>query len=185
MSERLRTITWSVLLLLGVMLVVAQLRGEDLLHRGVPAHGHTHAAGSAHEPRRLFVWEPEEAGQLELEAGGQTAVFRRAEEGWRQLEPPGAGALAIDAAAYVALLSQARKDREFESSADGLHAFGLAPERVRVVVLDSAGETLADMKVGAPTPDGFGRYVHMGDEQVLIVPHYQFEPVFQLFSVPR
>jgi hypothetical protein len=191
MRESVRTVGWTALLVLGVGLAVMQLdhdRGQHQAHAAQDGHDH----GEQHRPQRLFSWEPEEAHVLVLRGrDGPERRFVRGEHGWRAegsgppaVTAPGGGA--FDPGQYVALLSQARKDREFAAAKDALESFDLAPAIFRVRVKDGAGAVLADVAVGARTPDGFGRYVQPeGEANVLIVPNYQFEVAMKAVGLGR
>ena len=183
MIDYVRTAAWLVLLLLGVALSAIQLGSESShVHPAHTGHGHSHEG--QHRPQRLFFWPPEQAQVLTLRAvDGREQTFTRAPDGWAS-STPAADESFFDPQEYVALLSQARKDREFAPDEGELHSFGLAPPKLRLQIRDAAGAVLADLSVGARTPDGLGRYVLMSTgANVLIIPNYQFEaPLKALYS---
>lgn len=184
MTDRLRTVVWLALLALGIALSAVQLASNDHhhAHRAHAAHGHDH--GNHHKPQRIFSWEPEQAHTLTLRAAdGREQSFVRTGGEWRG---PNSAAEenALEPSEYLALLSQARKDREFTPEAETLGSFGLEPALLQVRIEDGAGTVLADLAVGARTPDGFGRYVRvLMDGPVLIVPNYQFEAAIRALSL--
>lgn len=176
MTHRLRTLAWLALLVLGCVLVVLQLSGEQgpapALHAG-------HHHGDEHEPRKIFTWEPEQIATIELSSGPDARRYRR--EGNRWLSTAGA---AVDSAMineYLSLFSQARMDREFMPEAGDTEAYQLKPPVLHIRLADANGAALADVTVGARTPDGYGRYVMIpGDDHVLVIPNYQFAPALKL-----
>lgn len=184
MADHIRTAVWALLLLLGGVLSVLQLRGDDAhFHPPHASHGHDH--GEQHRPQRIFSWEVEQARALILTAqDGSEQRFSQSSQGWvPSTQTPGLDD--FDVQGYLALLSQARRDREFTPEEGELNAFGLAPAKLQVRVLDEKGEVLADLAVGTRSPDGFGRYVRMltDDLHVMIVPNYQFQPAFQVLGL--
>lgn len=181
MTEHARTAAWVALFLLGVVLSAVQLGHDEPHHHRVhTGHGHGHEHGDQQKPQRLFSWEAEQAQTLMLAASdGREYVFTRTTGGWKS-GAAGPPATVFDPQTYLALLSQARKDREFDVETGALPGFGLQPALVHVRVQDAAGNFLADLSVGTRTPDGFGRYVSTpAGTKVLIVPNYQFDAVLE------
>lgn len=183
MNNTLRTIAWLAALMLGVALSALQLNAAKTRPAALGSHNHAH--GEEHRPHRIFNWEPEEAQALTLRSGdGRELHFERIEAKWHSRGTPTAEASDFDPAAYLAMLSQARKDREFLPETDSLATFGLAPAQMHVLVRNPSGDLIAELAVGELTPDGFGRYVLTPPAaSVLIIPNYQFEPAIR--SLPQ
>lgn len=179
MGNTLRSLAWLAAFILGVALTAVQLSNEKSRYANWALHDHAHR-GEEHKPQRIFEWEPEEAQALVLRSrDGRELHFVRDAGQWH-----GKGitttARSFDPTAYLSMLSQARKDREFEPEPGTLAAFGLAPAQMQVQVRHQSGSLLADLAVGELTPDGFGRYVLMPPAaRVLIIPNYQFEPAIE------
>lgn len=181
MSERVKTLLWTLVLIAGIGASVLQL-GDDQHHRPIGGHSHGHDHGSAHQPRKLFSWEPEQAHHLVLVSlEGARLEFRREGDAWAAETTRGAAAAqAFDPQGYLNLFSQARSDREIPMDATVLESYGLKSPVLRVRVEDDAGQALAEVEVGQRTPDGFGRYVFLPSAQTLhIVPNYQFSKALE------
>ncbi|MFA7667105.1 MAG: DUF4340 domain-containing protein [Burkholderiaceae bacterium] len=182
----LASLFWFLLALAGVAASVVQL------HDGhVERHAdHHHDHGSEHAPKRLFDWPPEAAARLTVTAPGRTRVFVRDPAGeatghWRT-----AGSeevVGVDLATYLVQFSQARSDREIDPGNEGDARFGLAEPLLGVEVRAADGAVLARLSVGQRTPDGFGRYVRDArtPDRVVVIPHYQFGPAWQLLGLPE
>lgn len=176
MNENLRTLTWLALLVLGTLLVVAQLAGE----RGpAPAQHAGHHHGDEHEPRKIFIWEPEQIATIELADGPDVLRYRREASGWQG--PDGSPADSAMINEYLSLFSQTRMDREFMPEAGDTQAYRLKPPVLHIRLTDANNAAVAEVTVGARTPDGLGRYAMIpGDEHVLVIPNYQFAPALKL-----
>lgn len=176
MTEHLRTLAWLALLVLGSALVVAQLDGE---HGPAPVQHAGHHHGDEHEPRKIFTWEPEQITAIEITTGANVLRYQREDNRWRAPDGSPADSTMIDD--YLSLFSQARMDREFMPERGDKHAYSLQPPVLHIRLTNAADAALADVRVGARTPDGFGRYAMIpGDDHVLIIPGYQFAPALKL-----
>lgn len=180
----LATLGWSLLLVAGVAATVLQLRDPAPAE---PASGHAHDDASA-RPQRLYAWDVEQARTLALAADGRERRFERQADGrWRE---PGArdGQPELDVQAYLAMLSQARVDRELArqgtTAPTALADYGLAPPRLLLQVRGADGAELARLAVGQRTPDGYGRYALAPQRDgVLVIAHYQFGAALQALGV--
>ncbi|NLY27655.1 MAG: DUF4340 domain-containing protein [Alcaligenaceae bacterium] len=182
MAGKSRLWVWGLVLVAGVAGIGWQVFGTDT--KGpVVRPGHHHHHGDAHEPHKLYVWEPEDALRLVVRVPGREWVLQRtAPAQWKtdqQVMDPGV----FDINAYLNLLSQARIDREFLPPDNDFKPFGLEQPAIELIITGQGDTPLAALSVGHKAPDGFGRYVRIpGDENVLIVPDYQFRPAEQLLQ---
>lgn len=180
----LGTLWWSAVLLAGVAASVVQLRDPAPAQPEADPHGHDHESA---RPKRLFAWEGEQAEALQLSAPGAAGRERRFERGreGRWQEPAARpGAPDFDPAAFLAMLSQARVDRELPAAPEALPGFGLAPPLLTLQLSGPQGAEMARLAVGTRTPDGYGRYVRAPQrEGVLIIPHYQFAAALQALGL--
>ncbi|MFT3801807.1 MAG: hypothetical protein QM766_11355 [Burkholderiaceae bacterium] len=167
------------------------------------AHGHAH--DDTHRPARLFAWDLPDVAALTIGDDERSRRFVADDRGWREVDAAGAtitdtrGSGAFDAAAYLSLFSQARADRVLARAMpsapgpdDAGHAgaglaadpYGLTSPALRIEVVERDGRPLAQVTVGARTPDGYGRYARLASrDAVLIVPEYQFRPAMDALRV--
>lgn len=137
--------------------------------------------------RRALAFAPAEVSLVELEAGGQAVVARRAGGGWvaRGAAAPGPGGdRTVDGEAVAALLERlsALRVRAAVEPGRDLVVYGLASPRLRVrLVLDApgpgpssgaaggtggAGARLLTLDVGDDAPVGGAFYARRGGEAV-------------------
>ena len=158
---------WPLLLAAGVGLSAWQWEATE-----APAGhgGHTHLHDDAGKPARLYSWDAGDAVQVTLATPAAAVTLTRGGQGWAAV--PADRATGFDAAAFLALFSQARSDRVLTPHDD--QSYGLNPPQLRIDIRDAAGLRLARMAVGALAPDGLGRYVQLPDEpHIRIIPDYQ------------
>lgn len=164
---------WPVLLAAGIGLSFWQwyeASEAPIAQDGRTHGGQTHRHEDSGKPTRLYAWDAAQAMQITLATPESTLTLKRGAQGWTA--SPQDSMQRFDAVDFVALLSQARSDRELTPHAD--QSYGLNPPQLRIDVHDGAGVPLARLDVGALAPDGLGRYVQLPDEaQIRIIPDYQ------------
>ncbi|KAG1402954.1 hypothetical protein G6F59_012823 [Rhizopus arrhizus] len=159
---------WPLLLAAGVGLSAWQWHEATEAPAG--HGGHTHLHDDAGKPARLYSWDAKDAVQVTLATPAAAVTLTRGGQGWAAA--PADRAAGFDAAAIVALFSQARSDRVLTPHDD--QSYGLNPPQLRIDIRDAGGVGLARMAVGALAPDGLGRYVQLPEEpHIRIIPDYQ------------
>jgi len=159
---------WPLLLAAGVGLSAWQWHEATEAPAG--HGGHTHLHDDAGKPARLYSWDAGDAVQVTLATPAAAVTLTRGGQGWAAA--PADRAAGFDAAAFLALFSQARSDRVLTPHDD--QSYGLNPPQLRIDIRDAGGVGLARMAVGALAPDGLGRYVQLPDEpHIRIIPDYQ------------
>lgn len=173
-----RSSRWAWAGLLGAGMLLSLWQGL-VLHEGPGRHdGHDHGHSAA-APERLYAWHADQVAGITLATRDVTLRMRSDRAAWRELPVPD-----FDAAAFVATFSQLRSERRFAPQPG--ESYGLQPPHLRITLHDDDGGTLADLEVGDPVPDGFGRYARVpGEADVRVVPDYQTRAPMQAMRARR
>lgn len=173
MKPGTQTTIWIAVSLTSIALIAVQLSDDhDANHQQGHRHGHQH--DSSVGPERIFNWSPDRIHTLLLTVNGQRMGFNR--QGVEQWTFDGAEQPdALEVNQFLSLLSEARSDRKIDKAQHTISEYGLKHPHLTISLSDNSGNSVATIEIGDKTPDGFGRYVRLdGQDQVLIVPNYQF-----------
>ncbi len=117
---------------------------------------------------RVLPFEPGEAREVRVDAGGGSFRLFRSGGGWTVADPREAPADPAAVAAFLERLSSVRRTSALDARDRGLREFGLEPPRARVVVELRGGRTIS-LDIGADNPFDRTLFARAGGP-VLVLP---------------